>query len=117
MHHRTVRLALASATPPPRKAPVRTARVLEPFKPAIDQPLRSDLDAPHKQRHTARRVPAVPVHGRRHERRGGRLMSTRRQPTEPAVLAAIEAGCRTLRLPNPVAAASVRSPPPPNASS
>jgi len=26
-------------------------------------------------------------------------MSTRRQPTEPAVMAAIEAGCRTLRLP------------------
>ena len=56
VHRRTVRQALASAMPPQRKAPVRTARVLEPFKPAIDAMLRADLDAPRKQRHTARRV-------------------------------------------------------------
>ncbi|MDN5933610.1 MAG: IS21 family transposase, partial [Pseudonocardia sp.] len=56
VHRRTVRQALASSTPPPRKVPVRTARVLEPFKPAIDDMLRVDLDAPRKQRHTARRV-------------------------------------------------------------
>jgi transposase len=56
VHRRTVRQALESATPPPRKVPVRTAQVLEPFKPAIDEMLRTDLDAPRKQRHTARRV-------------------------------------------------------------
>ena len=65
MHRRTVRQALASAIPPARKTPVRTARVLEPFKPAIDAMLRADLDAPRKQRHTARRVLArlVDEHG------------------------------------------------------
>ena len=41
VHRRTVRQALASAVPPPRKPPVRIARVLEPFKPAIDAMLRS----------------------------------------------------------------------------
>ena len=65
VHRRTVRQALASATPPPRKVPVRTARVLESLKPTIDAVLRSDLDAPRKQRHTARRVLArlVDDHG------------------------------------------------------
>ena len=56
VHRRTVRQALGSATPPPRKTPLRSSRVLEPFKPAIDAMLRSDLEAPRKQRHTARRV-------------------------------------------------------------
>jgi transposase len=56
VHRRTVRQALASAVPPPRKTPVRTARVLEPFLPAIEAMLLSDLDAPKKQRHTARRI-------------------------------------------------------------
>ncbi len=56
VHRRTVRQALVSASPPPRKTPVRTARVLEPFKPVIDAMLRADLEAPRKQRHTARRV-------------------------------------------------------------
>ena len=56
VHRRTVRQALVSATPPPRKIPVRTSRVLESFKPAIDAMLRTDLEAPRKQRHTARRV-------------------------------------------------------------
>jgi hypothetical protein len=38
---------------------------LEPFKAAIDAMLRSDLDAPKKQRHTARRILArlVDEHG------------------------------------------------------
>jgi hypothetical protein len=38
---------------------------LEPFKPAIDEMLRDDLDAPKRQRHTARRVFArlVDEHG------------------------------------------------------
>ena len=53
------------AIPPPRKTPARTAPRLEPFKAAIDAMLRSDLDAPKKQRHTARRVLArlVDEHG------------------------------------------------------
>jgi transposase len=56
VHRRTVRQALASALPPPRKTPVRASPRLEAFKPAIDAMLRADLEAPAKQRHTARRV-------------------------------------------------------------
>jgi transposase len=56
VHRRTVRAALASAVPPPRKARVFAAPTLDPLKPLIDAMLRSDLNAPKKQRHTARRV-------------------------------------------------------------
>lgn len=56
VHRRTVRQALASAVPPPRKPAVRVSPRLERFKPAVDAMLREDLDAPRKQRHTARRV-------------------------------------------------------------
>ena len=56
VHRRTVRQALASAVPPPRKTRVFGAPVLDPVKPLIDAMLRQDLDAPKKQRHTARRV-------------------------------------------------------------
>jgi transposase len=65
VHRRTVRQALASAVPPPRKTTARTSPRLEPFQPAIDGMLRADLDAPRKQRHTARRVLArlVDEHG------------------------------------------------------
>jgi transposase len=58
VHRRTVRQALESPEPPARKAPVRAAPRLDPVKPLIDAMLRQDLDAPRKQRHTARRVRA-----------------------------------------------------------
>ena len=54
----TVRQALSGAAPPPRKTPVRVAPRLGPFKFAIDAMLTSDLTAPRKQRHTARRIHA-----------------------------------------------------------
>ena len=56
VHRRTVRQALESAVPPPRKTPQRIAPRLAPYKSAIDAMLRSDVDAPKKQRHTARRI-------------------------------------------------------------
>lgn len=56
VHRRTVREALASAWPKPRKKmPPRKSR-LDPFKNAIDDMLRADLDAPRKQRHTIKRI-------------------------------------------------------------
>lgn len=56
VHRRTVRAALADATPPPRKAPNRAAPVLGPHDEVVRAWLRADLEAPKKQRHTARRV-------------------------------------------------------------
>lgn len=56
VHRRTVLQALESAAPPPRKRPLRIAPRLQPYKSAINAMLRSDPDAPKKQRHTARRV-------------------------------------------------------------
>ena len=53
---RTIIKALASAWPEPRKKPPRRASKLDPFKPAIDEMLRADLDAPRKQRHTVTRI-------------------------------------------------------------
>jgi transposase len=56
-HRRSVRQALASAVPPPRKPPSpRLSPVLGPWTATIDAWLRTDLDEPKKQRHTARRV-------------------------------------------------------------
>jgi transposase len=56
VHRRTVRQALESASPPPRKPREAVARRLEPFKAAIDAMLIEDTTAPRKQRHTARRI-------------------------------------------------------------
>ena len=56
VHRRTVRAALADAVPPPRKAPERESPVLGPFEATVRAWLTSDLDAPRKQRHTARRI-------------------------------------------------------------
>ncbi len=56
VHRRLVREALSSAWPAPRKKlPPRRSR-LDPFKAAVDQMLRADLDAPLKQRHTLKRI-------------------------------------------------------------
>ena len=56
VHRRTVRQAIASAVPPPRKTPMRDAAVLGPWKVTIRSWLEADLAVPKKQRHTARRV-------------------------------------------------------------
>jgi transposase len=57
VHRRTVRQALASAVPPPRKAyPPRPRPAIGPYAAIIDQWLVADRDVPPKQRHTARRI-------------------------------------------------------------
>jgi transposase len=52
----TVRSALASAWPQPRKPMPPRPSKLDRFKPVIDDILRADLDAPRKQRHTVKRI-------------------------------------------------------------
>ena len=57
VHRRTVREALDSAIPPPRKPyPTRKCPAIGPWTEVIDGWLIEDQDAPRKQRHTARRV-------------------------------------------------------------
>lgn len=56
VHRRAVRQALADATPPPRKVPVRDSPVLGVHEAQIRAWLTEDLLAPRKQRHTARRI-------------------------------------------------------------
>ena len=56
VHRRLVREALTSPWPTPRKSMPPRASVLDPYKHLIDAILRADLDAPRKQRHTAKRV-------------------------------------------------------------
>ena len=56
VHRRTVREALASPVPAPRKVPERVSPARDSVAPLIDAMLAGDLEAPRKQRHTARRV-------------------------------------------------------------
>jgi transposase len=65
VHRRTVRQALASPVPSPRKHRSQAAPKLDPVTPLIDAMLCEDLTAPPQQRHTARRVLArlVDEHG------------------------------------------------------
>jgi len=57
VHRRTVRQAMASAVPPPRKAyPPRPRPAIDRYAGLIDGWLLADREVPRKQRHTARRV-------------------------------------------------------------
>jgi transposase len=56
VHRRTVREALADATPPPRKVPDRQAPATGQHVDLVRRWLVEDLEVPRKQRHTARRV-------------------------------------------------------------
>jgi transposase len=57
VHRRTVRLALESAVPPPRKPyPRRPRPAIDAYAGVIDSWLLADKQVPRKQRHTARRV-------------------------------------------------------------
>jgi transposase len=56
VHRRTVREAVESPIPPPRKNPPRRTAVLDAIRGAVDAMLAEDLTAPRKQRHTAKRI-------------------------------------------------------------
>jgi hypothetical protein len=57
VHRRTVRQALESAVPPPRRPyPPRPRPAIDVYAPVIDGWLQADREVPRKQRHTARRV-------------------------------------------------------------
>jgi len=57
VHRRTVRQALASPLPPPRKQyPPRPRPAIEPYTEIVDGWLVADREVPKKQRHTARRI-------------------------------------------------------------
>lgn len=53
---RTVRKAVDSVWPEPRKQLPPRPTALDPYKPLVDEMLRTDLDAPRKQRHTITRI-------------------------------------------------------------
>lgn len=54
--YRTVVAALESAWPKERKPPPKRGSRLDQYRGVIDDWLRADLDAPRKQRHTAKRI-------------------------------------------------------------
>jgi len=57
VHRRAVRQALASPLPPAKRlAAFRSAPKLGAYRELIDEWLLADVDAPRKQRHTAKRV-------------------------------------------------------------
>jgi len=56
VHRRTVREAVESPVPPPRKSPPRRTLVLDSVRDAVEAMLVEDLAAPRKQRHTAKRI-------------------------------------------------------------
>jgi transposase len=56
VHRRTVREAIDSPIPPPRRSPPRRTLVLDGVRGVIDAMLVEDLAAPRKQRHTAKRI-------------------------------------------------------------
>ena len=56
VHRRTVRQAIASVLPPDRRTAVRSTPVLDGLRDLINAMLVADLEAPRKQRHTARRI-------------------------------------------------------------
>jgi transcriptional regulator with XRE-family HTH domain len=57
VHRRTVKQALESSVPPPKRRPVaRPAPKLGEYRELIDEWLIADLVAPRKQRHTAKRI-------------------------------------------------------------
>jgi transposase len=57
VHRRTVRQALESAVPPPRRSyPPRPRPAIDRYAAVIDSWLLADREVPRKQRHTARRV-------------------------------------------------------------
>ncbi|MFH9735739.1 hypothetical protein [Streptomyces sp. NPDC017260] len=53
---RTVKKAVGSVWPEPRNELPPRPTALNPYKPVIDEMLRTDLDAPRKQRHTITRI-------------------------------------------------------------
>jgi transposase len=55
-HRRTVRAALESSTPKPRKQTERPAPVVGPYRAIIAEWLLADTKAPRKQRHTGNRI-------------------------------------------------------------
>ena len=88
VHRRTVRAALESPLPAPRKRPEgRPAPALGPYRALIDGWLEADRKAPRKQRHTARRVwrRLVDEHGARVAERTVReyVAARRRELGEP----------------------------------
>jgi transposase len=54
--YRTVAAALGSVWPKPRRQPPKRTSRLDPCREVIDAWLHDDLDAPRKQRHTAKRI-------------------------------------------------------------